>query len=239
MSQGSMLRGSDRFRIEREIADTLQGRIYAGTDLLTQKAVVIKEAWRQLVHSGRSRKGHRVPEDFLKERKLIMSLTSLPDCTPGLVRGIAEWDDEHCYYYAMEFCEGELFDYISSTHTRTDYRQFVDTESKKEQKPMKRPNKWVINVAKMFKQICEAVHWLHLKGYCHLDLSLENTMISDLKNLKVKIIDLGLTQKFNNNDYRFQGRVGKLQYMCPEAYNRKVYNAKKADVYCFRCNCYL
>jgi len=51
-------------------------------------------------------------------------------------------------------------------------------------------------------------------------------------NLKVKVIDLGLAQKFNNNDFRFRGRVGKLQYMCPEAYGRQVYDAKAADVYC-------
>eukprot|EP01083_Nonionella_stella_P138646 421932_1 len=57
-------------------------------------------------------------------------------------------------------------------------------------------------------------------------------MISNLKNLNVKVIDFGLTQKFNNNDFRFRGRVGKLQYMCPEAYERQVYDAKAADVYC-------
>eukprot|EP01084_Bolivina_argentea_P317649 550778_1 len=186
------LKGADRFRIEREIADTLQGRVYAGTDLLTNNRVVIKEAWRQLVHSGRSRKGHRVPEDFLKERKLIMTLKSLGDIDDGIVIGIDEWDDEHCYYYAMEYCEGELFDYISKVHTSSDYRKFVDTESKKKQQiPMNKPNKFVISVAKMFKQICLAVQWLHNKGYCHLDLSLENTMISNLKNLNVKVIDFG------------------------------------------------
>ena len=83
-NQVSGLQGAARFRIERELADTLQGRIYAGKDLITGKEVVIKEAWRQLVHSGRSRKGHRVPEDFVKERELIMTLTNLPNCTESM-----------------------------------------------------------------------------------------------------------------------------------------------------------
>lgn len=83
--QAVSLHGAARFRIERELADTLQGRIYAGTDLVTGKQVVIKEAWRQLVHSGRSRKGHRVPEDFVKERQLVMTLTNLPNCTEGII----------------------------------------------------------------------------------------------------------------------------------------------------------
>ena len=134
----------------------------------------------------------------------------------GIVRGIDQWDDEHCYYYAMEYCQGELFDHISKTHTDTEYRKFVESEANKEQIPMRKPNEWVNNVAKMFKQICNAVQFLHNHGYCHLDLSLENTMLSDVDNLKVKIIDFGLMQKFENNNFNFYGRVGKLQYMCPE-----------------------
>jgi len=44
---------------------------------------------------------------------------------------------------------------------------------------------------------------------------------------------LGLTQRFANGDFQCGlGRVGKLQYMCPEAYARRAYDARKADVYC-------
>jgi len=58
-------------------------------------------------------------------------------------------------------------------------------------------------------------------------------MISDLANLRVKIIDLGLTKEFANGDFLCKlGRVGKLQYMCPEAYARRPFDARKADVYC-------
>jgi len=54
-----------------------------------------------------------------------------------------------------------------------------------------------------------------------------------LDNLEVKVIDLGLTQHFPDGDFRcLLGRVGKLQYMCPEAYARQPYDARKADVYC-------
>jgi len=230
-TEAQPLRGADRFSIERELADTLQGRIYAGTDRITGKQVVIKEAWRQLVHSGRSRKGLNVPEDFLKERSLIMTLTKMEQCNHGIVRGIDEWDDEHCYYYAMEYCEAELFDYVSKTHSKK-YLKFIEAEARKPQRPMSEPNQWVKNVAKMFRQICAAVQFLHGNGYCHLDLSLENTMIFDIQQLRVKIIDLGLMQKFENNNFQHVGRVGKLQYMCPEAYARARYDARKADVYC-------
>jgi len=228
----AQLHGASRFRIDREIADTLQGRIYAGIDLETNRPAVIKEAWRQLVHSGYSRKGHRVPEDFLSEREMVMRLSQLQDCQ-GIAKGIGEWNDEHCYYYAMEHCEAELFDYISKHHQSARYRQFVEGEARKPQVAVKVANEWTLRVASMFKQICTSVHWMHSKGFCHLDLSLENTMISDLANLRVKIIDLGLTKEFPDGNFLCRlGRVGKLQYMCPEVYARRPFDARKADVYC-------
>ena len=82
---GVVLHGAARFSIERELGDTLQGRMYAGTDRVTQKQVVIKEAWRNLVDSGVCRDGHRVGTDFIKERRLVMTLTNLPNCTEGTV----------------------------------------------------------------------------------------------------------------------------------------------------------
>ena len=80
------VQGAARFRIVREIGNTLQGRVYAAIDLAAnQKPCIVKEAWRQLVHSKRSRSGYAVPEDFLKERALIMELTNLPHVAPGKI----------------------------------------------------------------------------------------------------------------------------------------------------------
>eukprot|EP01084_Bolivina_argentea_P080246 145401_1 len=228
------LQGSDRFRIEREIADTLQGRIYAGTDLMTNKQCVIKEAWQQLVHTGRSRKGHRVPENFLHEREMVMLLSKAPDSHSGIVKGIDQWDDDHCYYYAMEYCHGELFDYISKNHTSTNYRQFIDKESTKKQVPMEQANEWVKSVAKMFKQICSTVQWMHSKGFCHLDMSLENSMIASRSKKygnQVKIIDFGLAVYYPNNEFINNKRVGKTGYMAPEVYLRKKYDPRAADIW--------
>eukprot|EP01084_Bolivina_argentea_P107035 191413_1 len=226
--------GQARFHIKRQIADTLQGRIYSAIDLLTNQPVVIKEAWRSLVHSGRSRSGHRVPENFLKEREMGMYLTDLSNRSPqnditGFAKTLVQWDDEQSYYYAMEFCAEELFDYINKSQALE--KEFTRSESTKPQIPMRAPNPWVRNVIIMFAQICKTVQWLHHKGYCHLDLSLENVMISDVKSLKLKLIDFGLAQKFTNG-FQFKGRIGKPQYMCPEAYARGTYDARSADVWC-------
>eukprot|EP01083_Nonionella_stella_P292046 993496_1 len=160
-----------------------------------------------------------------------MTLKSLGDIDDGIVIGIDEWDDEHCYYYAMEYCECELFDYISKNHRHSAFREFVTEEASKEQIPMQKPNKWVQNVTKIFYELCQSVQWLHNKGLCHLDISLENTMISNIENLNVKIIDFGLIQHFKDN-FNYIGRIGKVQYMCPEAYAMERYDARAADVYC-------
>merc|ERR1719474_2632111 len=118
-------------------------------DLVTNRPAVIKEAWKQLVSTGYSRKGHRVPEDFISERNMIMTLSQLPDCK-GIAKGIGRWDDEHCHYYAMEHCEAELFDYISKQHQSPQFRKFVEGEARKKQVATKDPNSWMLTVAKMF-----------------------------------------------------------------------------------------
>jgi len=209
-----------------------QGRIYIATDLVTMKKCVIKEAWAQLVQSNRSRKGHRVYEDFEKERDFLMELSAKRGCPEALIKGIASWENDHCLFYAMEFCQNELFDFIKDHFEHSNYGRFIVEESKKEQVAMIRPNKWIQSVSKIFKEICGVTQWLHCNGFCHLDLSLENTMISDLETLRIKVIDFGLAQRFNGNRCIFQGRIGKTQYMSPEAYIGRKFDGKKNDVYC-------
>ena len=208
------------FKRRRTIPNwTRGGRHFAGTCLLCHWSID-EEAWRQLVHSGRTRRGYRVPENFLKEREMIMEITEFPDCAegmqcdkmsvhmnwcdssfhshsvciPGLVHGIEAWDDQQCYYYAMEHCKGELFDFIIAQHDSP--RSLC---SKQQLVPMESRNEWVESVTSMFRQLCETMQWLHSKGICHLDLSLENSMLSDFEKLKIKIIDFGLCQKFKIN----------------------------------------
>lgn len=135
----------------------------------------------------------------------------------GLVHGIESWDDEHCYYVAMEYCSAELFDFISQSHGSGDLFHWVQQQQSLPQQCMAVETQWIKTIKHMFKQIVECVQWMHMRGYCHLDLSLENTMISNLEEKNVKIIDLGLAKQFKlDSTFMYKGRVGKLQYMCPE-----------------------
>eukprot|EP01083_Nonionella_stella_P162134 531975_1 len=226
--------GAKRFRFVRELAVTLQGRIYLVTDVITKEKCVVKEAWKKLVHSGRSRTNCRVAEDFLAERTMLLSLSSA-GAIDSLVRAISCWDDSKSYFYAMEVCDGELFDFVNLTHKGGEYKIWTDKEAQKPQMPMTNAYapQWIGTTQRMFSQIVSGVHWMHSHGYCHLDLSLENTMLSNTNKHKIKIIDFGLTKKFKIEDKKWihQGRVGKVNYMPPEAYARQSYDARSADVY--------
>ena len=217
MSHPKGLKGAKRFRFEKELSDTLQGRIYKGTDLITNQACVIKEAWIHLVQTGKTRKGHNVPENFVRERKMQMELSNYVDCHISIVKGIESWDDEQCYYIAMEICNEELFEFISHQHSII-YPKFIKEQSLLKQEVMQEPNKWIRLIRNLFTQVVKGVAWMHSKNICHLDLSLENTMMVKNKDgtYQCKIIDFGLCKKFYNNNFKMKGRVGKLQYMCPE-----------------------
>jgi len=226
------IQGEQRFELKRHLADTLQGRIYLGVDKTNGSLVVVKETWKQLVELFKSREGHRVAEDFVQEKKIMYYLSSQEDCNSGIVRILDEWEDKYCYYYAMEHCQGgELFEYIKKIHASEQMIQYGIEQQKLPQEPLKIDNEWIKSVRQMFRQIVDCVSWIHNKNICHLDLSLENIMIFDSKNMYVKIIDFGLSSYFPNGNFAYDKRVGKVQYMAPEVYARKVYDAKKADIW--------
>ena len=232
--------------INRELAITLQVRIYLGSSTIIQKRTAVKEAWRGLVHSKCAQNGCIVYESFLNERRTIMILSQMPDCKglfhwtvpvhirctrvdwvswnsvflySGVITGLDQWEDSNCYYLAMEHCEAEFYNYINRYHLTLERERFVEEQTLKKQIPASEPTLWIRTCSLFFRQICEAVKWMHSKGYCHLDLSLENTMISDLSSLKIKLIDFGLARYFPDGNFecdRQDKRIGKTNYMAPE-----------------------
>jgi len=79
-----------------------------------------------------------------------------------------------------------------------------------------------------FIQIVEGVHFIHKCNISHLDLSLENILLSN--DDTIKICDFGLARE----GVHFKGtseRPGKVGYMCGEIFSQKDYNGHKADVW--------
>ena len=126
--------------------------------------------------------------------------------------GYDSWDDKHCYLYAMPFCQCELFAYISKHFPQSQTHKSIANIS------MQFPNVRIQKVAHIFHQICSCIRWLHGNNYCHSDLSLENVMISDLRTLEIKVIDLGLAQRFKDNSHcLFEVKLVKFS-ICPLRY---------------------
>ena len=67
------------FEIKAKISDTTQGRIYLGIDLITNKAVIIHEAWKSLIRNSVNKFNN-----FLWHRDKKMQIAYLLNLPPGL-----------------------------------------------------------------------------------------------------------------------------------------------------------
>ena len=233
----------ERFKVEKKLARTLQGYIYLARDRHDgNKLRVIKETKIALVKSGKTHDGQPVAENFEEERQILLYLTQQPDVDPGFAQILCHWKTKKCYYYAMEHCEAELFKHISGAFSKggTMYNILVQQKSRPQVALTSNDaHQWLAEVRSIFRQCVKTVYWMHEKGVCHLDLSLENTMIYKVKGLKIKIIDFGLGKFYDYNnpakpkDALFQNdkKVGKRGYMAPEVFNKQIYDARKADIW--------
>jgi len=80
----------------------------------------------------------------------------------------------------------------------------------------------------IFKQLLDAVEYIHAHGYVHLDLKIDNAFVD--KNFVVKIADFDLTRPNSNLLY---GRVGSCPYMAPEVgmTPHVGYDGEKVDIF--------
>ena len=102
--------------------------------------------------------------------------------------GVDEQDSAS--YMTMELCKQDLFDLIASKGPTTS-------------EPLAKY---------LFKQICNGVDALHTTaGFAHLDIKLENILIS--KDYKLKLCDFGFAQGISE---RITKRYGTESYMAPE-----------------------
>jgi len=158
------LHGEQRFELKQHLADTLQGRIYVAIDKTNGASVVVKETWKQLIMLQKSREGHRVPENFMEEKKILNYLSTEEDCNPGFARILDEWEDQNCYFYAMENCrDGELFEYIKNAHTKDALVKYTMEQQNLHQETLKEPTEWIKSVRHIFRQLVDCVSWMHKK----------------------------------------------------------------------------
>jgi tRNA A-37 threonylcarbamoyl transferase component Bud32 len=81
---------------------------------------------------------------------------------------------------------------------------------------------------KIFRQIFDAMNYIHKRNMAHRDIKLENILIN--KNYEVKIIDFGFGM-YNPENRPQNFFCGTPNYMAPEIACKKPYNGQKADLW--------
>ena len=116
-------------------------------------------------------------------------------------------------YIIFEFgSKGALFDYIKCTKEILDER-FVKV---------------------IFIKLVKALRYLHVLGFCHRDLKLENIVLSG-EEFIIKILDFGLSSKIiRTEDGKAELQteyVGTKQCAAPEVLDCTPYDGEKADIF--------
>ena len=118
---------------------------------------------------------------------------------PNIIKLYDIFEDKEYIYLIMEECSGgEFFDVLAKR--AKEKKMYTEKDA-----------------AKIFKQILEAVNYLHAHGVCHRDLKPENILFSTLADdSTLKLIDFGLSKVFDGDKNTMKGAVGTTFYMAPE-----------------------
>ena len=120
---------------------------------------------------------------------------------PNIIKLYDIFEDNSYIYLIMEECNGgEFFDSLAKR--AKEKKMYTEKEC-----------------AKIFKQILEAVNYLHAHGVCHRDLKPENILFGNVADdSSLKLIDFGLSKVLDGDKGKMKGAVGTTFYMAPEVF---------------------
>jgi serine/threonine protein kinase len=202
------------------IRDCLQGDVWeasiaaeqAGGGVLLVNRVAVKRLHREAVAAGKAlvgdrdgadlRLGQSVNEDVAAELR-AMSFLCREAAHPGVVRFFDALQDDTWLYIVMELVDGRRD--LSDVRAAAPHGRLLE--------PVARH---------LFAGLLGAVRYLHAKGVCHRDISLENAAVTPHED--TKLLDLGLACEAAVHrawlPHVPPRRVGKALYMPPEIFAR-------------------
>jgi len=177
--------------------------------------VAIKMYDKESVRKRKSRDGHSVQEDPLRELAIQQRLSN-----PGhrfVMPLLATLETPNRFFAVYPFVSGgELFEFVSTNA------------------PLPEPT-----ARALMRGMLDGVHYCHQAGICHRDISLENFLLGGDNNNEPLLIDFGLSvimEPDGVSGWRpiaHTGAVGKQFYMAPEVYSNtgQAYDGIKVDVW--------
>eukprot|EP01083_Nonionella_stella_P085172 236034_1 len=225
----------------RKICDTLQGSIWRATQTKSKRRCVVKITDRAL-HSNSMMilDGQRlnVHEDIVKEQQILQYLSQDAKCPNSIVRYVDYIKSHQHHVLVMSDGGYPLFDFVVKAHHLLAEGHFDVSE-------------WHSLVKTIFVQMICAIDFMHSKGVCHFDISLENFCLNDIhvttslndaqlefesKSARVTICDFGLAELFDvekQSSYQSNKYCGKSNYIAPEVtHQQESFDAKANDVWC-------
>jgi len=219
-----------------KICFTDQGSVWRARSpqKLGSKSVVIKIASK--LHYKTLKNEH---EDILKEIELLQRIKH-----DSIICVLDTFENEEYYMVVLEDGGMDLFNFINKIHEEIKANKI-------------QINEWKKSVKLIGQKLMELINWLHSTYICHLDLSLENVLISNIKwisypdqyknykkrlspDFELKLIDFGAAQCFKGNiEFDCKSIIGKPSYCSPQIYHlqnkqsNKPFDARKADVWSY------
>jgi serine/threonine protein kinase len=202
---------ASKYKFERTLKRTLCGTIKLATNVQRQCPVAIKLSSRKTL-SDLTR--NNCAENPQEEIRLMTKLRDSPlDGHQFVIQLLDTYtlqkgsDLIDCT--VLEFADGgEFFEHIQ---TLAQQGGRMDLNS----------------VRNAFIMIAKGVKFIHKNGIVHLDLSLENILLTKQKILKV--CDFGLARE--GRIFKLSTIPGKFPYMAPEVFAKKEFDGQKADVW--------
>jgi len=199
------------YKFERTLKRTLCGTIKLATDVRRKRPVAIKLSSRKQLSELTLGNCAENPQE---EMRIMTKLRDSPlDGHQFVIQLLNTYtlqkgsDTIDCT--VLEFADGgEFFEHIQSLAQQGGR---MDLNS-------------VLNA---FSMIAKGVRFIHKNGIVHLDLSLENILLT--KQNILKICDFGLARE--GRIFKLFTVPGKFPYMAPEVFAKKEFDGQKADVW--------
>ena len=131
---------------------------------------------------------------------------------PNIIKLYEVYENESYIYLIMEYCRGgELFDRVIAKTEKG--QQYTEKEA-----------------AALFKQLMSAINYCHKNGIVHRDLKPENLLfLSKSDNSPIRVIDFGMSKRFDSSTKIMSERVGTAYYISPEVLKGKY--DEKCDIW--------